>query len=293
MAEITRYRAIILHIFKPRHGIGPFGISFYRCFTTGDLIKVEAIYDCHLKYTVISFIPWSICLANSLPIFSAEFPDLWGLTANEVANRNSSACLSLQEYHIDQDIDVKSEVRPIESVAFYPLHLLLKNLTPFNYGIENDSSTPKAFIPVFSNSIKLYQLYIFFIYAINELGSEYAEKILEVQSKHLETWLDSHQAYALTARFDDISQTSNEHCKQYRSGLDYISLDIPVEQSIAKLFLLQNKESPLYVENNDSREPNEINFRGMDLALADHLGLAKDTALEVYSRYFNIVIVEV
>jgi len=35
------------------------------------------------------------------------------------------------------------------------------------------------------------------------------------------------------------------------------------------------------------------NFRGMDLALADHLGLAKDRALEVYAHYFNIVIVEV
>jgi len=232
-------------------------------------------------------------LANSLPIISSDFPDLWGLTANEVANRNSSACLSLQEYHIDQDSHAESEVRSIESVAFYPLHLLLKNLTPFNYEIEDDKSTPQAFIPTFTNAIKLYLLYIFFVYAINELGSEHAEKILAIQSKHLETWLDSNQADALTARFDDISQAAKEHCMQHRSGLEYISLDIPVEQAIAKLFLIKNKESPLYVDDKSSNENNITNFRGMDLALADHLGLAKDFALDVYSRYFNVVIVEV
>lgn len=231
-------------------------------------------------------------MSDPQTIFSADFPDLWGLTANEVANRNSSACLSLQEYHIDQDSGSKNEVRTIENVAFYPLHLLLKNLSPFNYEIEDDKSTPRAFIPTFSNAIKLYQLYIFFVYVINELGSEHAENVLKTQSKHLETWLDSHQAYAMTARFDDISIAAHKHCKQHSSGMEYISLDIPVEQSIAKIFLLQNKESPLHVDK-QSRENSETNFRGMDLALADHLGLAKDVALEVYSRYFNAVIVKV
>jgi hypothetical protein len=224
---------------------------------------------------------------------STDFPDLWGLTANEVANRRSSARLSLQEYHIDQDIDAKNEVRTIESVAFYPLHLLLKNLTPFNYPIEEDHEIPKSFIPVFSNSIKLYQLYIFFVYAISELGSVHAEKILEVQSKHIKTWMDSKNAFALAARFDDISIAARTHTKQHLSNLEYESLDIPIEQTIAKIFLAHNKESPLYLKNNKITSEQEINFRGMDLALSDHLGLAKDRALEVYARYYNIVIVEV
>lgn len=226
-------------------------------------------------------------------IEAVDFPDLWGLTANEVANRKSTARLSLQEYHIDQDSDADSEVRTIESVAFYPLHLLLKNLSPFNYSIDEDHETPRSFIPVFSNAIKLYQLYIFFVYAISELGSVHAEKILALQSKHIETWMDSNQAYALTARFDDISIAARNHTKSHLSDLKYDSLDIPIEQSIAKIFLLQNKESPLHSKEHRKTSEHNVNFRGMDLALADHLGLAKDRALEIYAHYFNIVIVEV
>lgn len=223
----------------------------------------------------------------------ADFPDLWGLTANEVANRRSTARLSLQEYHIDQDGDAKSEVRTIESVAFYPLHLLIKNQAPFNYPIEEDQEIPKSFIPVFTNSIKLYQLYIFFVYAISELGSVHAEKILEVQSKHIKSWMDSKNAFALAARFDDISIAARSHTKQHLSNLEHDSLDIPIEQSIAKIFLLHNKESPLHIKQSKNSPNHEVNFRGMDLALADHLGLAKDRALEVYAHYYNIVIVEV
>ena len=221
----------------------------------------------------------------------ADFPDLWGLTANEVANRKSSARLSLQEYHIDQDDQVDSEVRGIESVAFYPLHLLLNNQSPFNYSVQEDLETPKSFIPVFSNAVMLYKLYIFFVYAISELGSVHAEKILEIQSKHIKKWMDSNNAYALTARFDDLSIAARQHAKQHLSNLEYDSLDIPIEQSIAKIFLLNNKESPFYKKTNNTDL--DVNFRGMDLALADHLGLAKDRALEVYAHYFNIVIVEV
>ena len=232
-------------------------------------------------------------MADTQPIVSPDFPDLWGLTANEVANRKSSAHLSLQEYHIDQDNNANSEVRSIESVAFYPLHLLLKNLTPFNYIVNEDHATPKSFIPVFTNAIKLYQLYIFYIYTISELGSKHADKILDIQSKHLETWLDNNQASALTARFDDISVAARKHNSQHNVDLESVSLDIPVEQSIAKIFLLQNKESPFYLENNKSATDANTHFRGMDLALADHLGLAKDLALDVYSQYFNVVIVEV
>ena len=224
---------------------------------------------------------------------STDFPDLWGLTANEAACRKSTARLNLQEYHIDQNLDVDSEIRTIENVAFYPLNLLLKNLSPFNYSIQEDQHIPKSFAPTFSNAIKLYQLYIFFVYAISELGSTHAEKILEIQSKHIEEWLDSKQAFALAARFDDISIAAKEHTKQYYSDSQHVSLDIPIEQSIAKIFLRDNKESPFYVENNMVSSDEEINFRGMDLALADHLGLAKDQALEVYAKYFNIVIVEV
>lgn len=227
------------------------------------------------------------------PLDTTDFPDLWGLTANEVANRKSTARLSLQEYHIDQNTAADSEVRTIESVAFYPLHLLLNNQTPFNYSLQEDHETPKSFIPIFTNAIKLYQLYIFFVYAISELGSVHAEKILEIQSKHIEKWMDSKQAYALSARFDDISIAAREHTKKHLSNLEYDSLDIPIEQSIAKIFLLQNKESPFYIDTDSNSTEPEVNFRGMDLALADHLGLAKDRALEMYAHYFNVVIVEV
>ena len=224
---------------------------------------------------------------------TTDFPDLWGLTANEVANRKSTAHLSLQEYHINQDNNADSEVRTIKSVAFYPLHLLLKNLSPFNYSITEDYDIPRSFIPIFSNSIKLYQLYIFFVYAISELGSIHAEKILELQSKHIKTWIDSNQAYAITARFDDLSIAAREHTRKHLSNLEYDSLDIPIEQSIAKIFLLQNKESPLYTKKEATTSENDVNFRGLDLALADHLGLAKDRALEVYAHYFNTVIIEI
>ena len=220
-----------------------------------------------------------------------DFPDFWGLTANEVANRKSSARLSLQEYHMDQDVDADSEVRNIESVAYYPLDLLLKKMTPFDYSVEESIETPKSFIPVFENSIKLYQLYIFFVYAISEIGSIHAEKILKEQSKHIKKWMDTSHAYALTARFDDISTAAREHTQRHLSSLEYDSLDIPIEQSIAKIFLLRNKESPLYVEGETTEH--ETNFRGMDLALSDHLGLAKDRALDVYAHFFNVVIVEV
>ncbi len=232
-------------------------------------------------------------MGQSEQIDITDFPDLWGLTANEVANRRPTARLSLQEYHIDQDSDAKSEVRAIESVAFYPLYLLLKNLTPFNYSIEKDHEIPKSFIPVFSNAIKLYQLYIFFVYAISELGSIHAERILEIQSKHVEKWMDRNNTFALAARFDDISIAARKHTKQHLSNLEYDSLDIPIEQSIAKIFLMQNKESPLHIKESRRSSEREVNFRGMDLALADHLGLAKDRALEVYAHYYNIVIVEV
>ncbi len=100
-------------------------------------------------------------MRQSEQVDTTDFPDLWGLTANEVANRKSTARLSLQEYHIDKNNSVDSEIRTIESVAFYPLHLLLKNLTPFNYTIEQDHETPKSFIPIFTNAVKFYQLYIF------------------------------------------------------------------------------------------------------------------------------------
>ena len=181
-------------------------------------------------------------MGQSHQVNTNDFPDLWGLTANEVANRKSSARLSLQEYHMDQDVDADSEVRSIESVAYFPLDLLLKNQAPFNYSIQDNNETPKSFIPVFENAIKLYQLYIFFVYAINEIGSVHAEKILEEQSKHIEKWMDSSQAYALTARFDDISNAAREHTKRHLSSLEYDSLDIPIEQSIAKIFLLNNKQ---------------------------------------------------
>ena len=227
------------------------------------------------------------------PVDQDDYPDLWGLTANEVANRKSTALLSLQEYHIDQEEDSKSEVRTIESVAFYPLHLLLNDLTPFNYSVKADNANPETFLPVFRNSIKLYQLYTFYVYAISELGSIHGEKILEIQSKHLDKWLGQQQGYALSARFDDVSTAAKLHAQRHASSLDYLALDIPVENTISKTFLLGNRESPLYVSDSKQCDPSDINFRGIDLALAEHLGQAKDQALQVYSRYFSVVIVKV
>jgi len=232
-------------------------------------------------------------VAQTTSIGTGEFPDLWGLTANEVAKRNSTARLSLHEYHIDLDTDAANEVRSLESVASYPLQLMLENQAPFNYSIEGGHETPAAFIPVFSNAVKLYQLYIFFVYTISELGSVHADKILEIQSTHIKEWMDSGQAYALTARFDDISEAATQHTRQHVINAAHDPLDIPIEHSIAKVFLLQNKESPLFDADNLNTNSDDMNFRGMDLALADHLGLAKDRALEVYANYFNIVIVEV
>ena len=105
---------------------------------------------------------------------------------------------------MDQGDDVECEVRSIDSVAFYPLHLLMNNFTPFNYTLETDSSTPKSYLSVIRNSIKLYQLYTFYVYAVSELGSVHGEKILELQNKHLNKCLDSKQNDTLAARFDDI-----------------------------------------------------------------------------------------
>ncbi len=232
-------------------------------------------------------------MAQTSPTHSDEYPDLWGLTANEVANRKSTAILSLQEYHIDQDQDAQCEVRSIENVAFYPLHLLLNNLAPFNHSVKVDNATPKAFVSVFENSIKLYQLYTFYVFAISELGSVHGEKILEVQSNHLDKWLGTQQGDALSARFDDISNAAKLHAQRHSSKYEYVALDIPVENTIAKTFLLSNRESPIYVDANKRTNPSEINFRGMDLALAEYLGQAKDLALQVYARYFSIVIVKV
>ena len=222
-----------------------------------------------------------------------EFPDLWGLTANEVANRKSSAFLSLQEYHIDQEEDVENEVRSIKSVAFYPLYLLMNNLSPFSYTVEADSSTPKAYLPVIQNSIKLYQLYIFYVYAISELGSVHGEKILDIQNNHLNKCLDSKQGDTLAARFDDITYSAKQHAQCYASSGSNSSLEIPVENSIARTFLISNRESPIYIDPENRKNMNETNFRGIDLALAEHLGMSKDEALKVYARYFSIVIVKV
>lgn len=222
-----------------------------------------------------------------------EFPDLWGLTANEVANRNSSAFLSLQEYHIDQDEPIENEVHGLESVAFYPLNLLINNLTPFNYTVDIDGSAPKAYLSVIQNSIKLYQLYIFYVYAVSELGSVHGEKILELQNKHLNKCLDSKQDNTLAARFDDITTSARLHAQHSPSVRGNLSLDIPVENTIARTFLVSNRESPLYIDPKKRKSLNDTNFRGIDLALAEQLGLSKDKALKVYSRYFSIVIVKV
>ena len=232
-------------------------------------------------------------MGQTQPAATDEYPDLWGLTANEVANRKSSALLSLQEYHMDSGDDFQNEVRTIENVAFYPLHLLLNDLTPFNYTVKADDATPKAFLSVFQNSIKLYQLYTFYVYTVSELGSVHGEKILEIQSKHLDKWLGNQQGYVLSARFDDITMAASQHAQLHGSNYDYLSLDIPVENSISKTFLLGNRESPLYVASDNLDKVNEVNFRGTDLALAEHLGYAKDLALQIYARYFNAVIVNV
>ncbi len=223
-----------------------------------------------------------------------NYPDLWGLTANEVANRKSSALLSLQEYHLGpEDEALKSEVRTIKNVAFYPLHLLLNDLPPFNYSVKADDSTPQAFLSVFQNSIKLYQLYTFYVYAISELGSIHGDEILNIQSKQLNKWFGNQQGDVLSARFDDITTAAKQHAKQHASSLNYMSLDIPVENTISRTFLLTNRDSPLYISDDKQGSPTDINFRGIDLALAEHLGHAKDLALQVYSRFFNSVIVKV
>lgn len=232
-------------------------------------------------------------MGQSHPIQKDDYPDLWGLTANEVANRNSKAQLSLHEYHIDQDEGSQTEVRSIESVAFYPLHLLLNDSMPFNYTVKADNANPQAYLSVFHNSIKLYQLYTFYVYAINELGSIHGEKILELQSKHLDKWLGEQQGIVLSARFDDITNAAKHHIQHYASNYDYLNLDIPVENSISKTFLLGNRESPLHDPEFNQFTPSDVNFRGVDLALAEHLGTAKDLALQVYSRYFGVVIVKI
>lgn len=232
-------------------------------------------------------------VGQSLKADSDEFPDLWGLTANEVANRKSSALLSLQEYHLDLEEDAQSEVRSIESVALYPLNLLLKNLTPFNYSISSDSSTPDSFVSVFQNSIKLYQLYTFYVYAISELGSVHGETIREIQNQNVGKWLDADQGDGLSVRFDAISTTAKQHAQNFMTNNGNVSLDIPVENSISRSFLIGNRESPLYIKPEDRLQDDEVNYRGMDLGLAEHLGQAKDVALQVYARYFNIVIVKV
>jgi len=222
-----------------------------------------------------------------------DFPDLCGLTANEMANRNSTTSLSLQKYHLDQKVNPQGEVRSIKSIAFYPLHLLLNNLTPFNYSVKVDDAIPKAFISTFQNSIKLYLLYIFYVYALNEYGSVHGDNILEIQSKHLDTWLGAHKGDALSARFDDISKAAKQHSHLYPPKCEHAALDIPVENSIAKPLLLNHQESPLYRVDNKQPRASGCNFLGMELALAEHLGQAKDLALQVYSHYFSTVIVNV
>ncbi len=222
-----------------------------------------------------------------------DYPDLWGLTANEVANRNTSASNSLQEYHLDLDDNVQSEVRSIKEVANYPLHLLVNNLKPFNYSLKKDGSNPPAFLPIFQNSIRLYQLYVFYVFAISELGSPYGKEILDIQSVQLDKLLGEQQGSILSARFDDITLAAKQHAEYHHSNYDYLALDIPVENSIAKIFLLNNKESPLHADFSHSNNTDGFNFRGIDLALAEHLGQAKDIALQIYAHYFNVVIVEI
>ena len=220
-----------------------------------------------------------------------KYPDLWGLTANEVANRNSNAILSLQEYHIGQGQKLNCELRSIKDVASYPIHLMENNLNPFNYKCD-DNEIPHAFTKVFQNSIRIYLLYVFYVYAISELGDDHAENILALQSKYLESRLDSSQGAALSARFKDISSGAKLHAEQHNSGYEHVDLDIPVENTIAKTFLLHNKESPLYINAKNSNDFNKVNFRGIDLALAEHLGHSKDSALEEYTHYFSTLVIE-
>ena len=128
---------------------------------------------------------------------------------------------------------------------------------------------------------------------LRRFGSVHGEKILEIQSNHLDKWLGNQQGFVLSARFDDISTTAKQHAQRHLSNLDHQTLDIPVENSISKTFLLGNRESPLYTPDAKQEDISEINFRGIDLALAEHLGHAKDFALQIYSRYFSVVIVKV
>ncbi len=220
-----------------------------------------------------------------------SFPDLWGLTANEVANKKSGSLLSVQEYQIEQNADIESEVRSIDSVAFYPLHLLLNNLSPFDYVVDTDQQVPDSFVPIFENSVKLYQLYIFYVYSISELGSAHAETILKAQSKHVESWLDKKQGNALSAKFTDLSEAAMQHSRDHNANFADSTLDIPIENSLSKVFLTNSEDSPFYVDKKENKKIS--NFRGIDLALAEHLGFAKDVALQVFSRYFSVVIVDV
>ena len=223
------------------------------------------------------------------PLHTDEYPDLWGLTANEVTNHESTATLSIQEYHLGRKQASETEARSIDSVAFYPLHLLQNNLTPFDYSIDTDNSIPKAFVSVFQNSITLYQLYTFYVYAISELGSARGESILQAQSKYLDEWISSKQSGAISAHFDDISNTAKQHAQNLALGYEDIAFEIPVENSIAKTFLLSNRESPLYIGTDKQSNPCKTDFLGMDLALAEHLGQAKDRGLEVYAHFFSVV----
>lgn len=221
----------------------------------------------------------------------SKYPDLWGLKANEVANRNSNAILSLQEYHISQNQNLNCEVRSTKSVASYPIHLMENNLYPFNYNCD-DSEIPDVYDNVFQNSIRIYLLYVFYVYAISELGDIHAGKILALQSKYLETRLNSNQYTKLSTLFKDISSSAKMHAEQHSTGYEDINLDIPVENTIAKTFLLHNEDSPLYTKTNKKDAFQKVNFRGMDLALAEHLGQSKDYALEEYTNYFSTLVIE-
>ena len=97
----------------------------------------------------------------------------------------------------------------------------------------------------------------------------------------------------LAARFEDITNSAKLHTQHYAASGGNFSIEIPVENTIAKTFLVSNRESPMYIDTKKRKDLNETNFLGIDLALAEHLGLSKDEALKIYSRYFSIVIVEV
>lgn len=223
---------------------------------------------------------------------NGKYPDLWGLTANEVANRNSNAILSLQEYHINQSQKLNCEVRSVSDVAAFPIHLMENNLAPFNYNFDDDNEIPNAFSNVFQNSIRIYLLYVFYVYAISELGDPHADKILTLQSKYLATRLDPSQGDVLNARFKDITSGAKLHAQQNSVVYENVNLDLPVENTIAKTFLLNNEESPLYINASKMNNFNNVKFRGMDLALAEHLGRSKDAALEEYTHYFSTLIID-